>query len=190
VTIRWNDALDAALIEMRNRNCSYRECSKKLGIYWQGCQRRGRWLGLPPIVRPLVVAKWTKAMEVRLTEMRRSDLSWFEIAKALGVHEGQCRRRARRLGIDTSNPLGWNKNMDQRLIRYRSQGLSWGQIGKQMHLTIWSVRNRGRILGLVQHKTVSAVKAAQGATRAVADDSSLNPGGAGHIGAASFGRAA
>jgi hypothetical protein len=160
VTIHWNDELDARLIEMRNDGASYLKCSKTLGIYWQGCQQRGRWLGLPSIVHPLRVTKWTKQMEARLTALRANDFSWAEIAKELGIGEKVCRRRATRLGIDTSNPLGWTKNMDQRLIRYRSQGLSWNEIGKQMHLTMWSVRNRGRILGLVQHKTASAAKAA------------------------------
>jgi hypothetical protein len=82
--------------------------------------------------------------------------------------------------------------MDDLLRSLRERGNSWHRIGVLMDVSEWGARNRGRILGLVQHKTASAVKAAPEATRAVADDSSLNLGGAApnEPGAASFGRAA
>jgi hypothetical protein len=160
MTIHWTEEMDACLTEMRNRRASYQECSKKIGVYWQGCQRRGRALGLPSIVPPLNITKWTPRMEARLISLRAKGASWAEVGAALQLNDDVCRRRARRIGVDTSNPLWWTRNMDRRLIRLRSQGLSWNQIGKQMHLTLWSVRNRGRILGLVKHKTPSAVQPA------------------------------
>jgi hypothetical protein len=187
--IVWNDDLDGALLSLRAAGRSFFECQDRIGICAESCRKRALALGARTS-RPL--KQWPPGVEEILCKMRRDGASWTAISRRVGFPAASCAERGRHLGLLTANPNSWTPDMDDLLRSLRERGNSWHRIGVLMDVSEWGARNRGRILGLVQHKTASAVKAAPEATRAVADDSSLNLGGAApnEPGAASFGRAA
>lgn len=156
----WTPEEDARLAELRAAGRSYREVAVELGRSHGACANRAADLGLTsprgkasaPAPAPTAApTAWSSARDRRLRGLCSDpELSWSDVADAIGAPVGETKRHAKALGIRKVRKHEWSEADDDDLRLAWSESSDVATVAARLGVGEERVRFRARTLGLLR----------------------------------------